>query len=183
VPLDPLYVLWDVLMLQPPLFALFVAAAIVTQARHDLLALDTDGCVAFFSNHGDLTIDVERCVTVALQLSAVTPPSCAEDGPQAASAATTTTPAQRRAQTLSQLAAVSSGSWDEGPAWAETVLSSIPKVRRVGAGVAHVRLRAGCPPAGPTTLAVQLATHRRRGPAGRSNCVARHVARRDGVAV
>jgi hypothetical protein len=50
LPLEQLYILWDVLLLRPPAFVLFVALAILCDLRSDLLKQDFNGCIMYFSN-------------------------------------------------------------------------------------------------------------------------------------
>jgi len=81
LPLDQLYTLWDTLLLLPPPFVLCVALALLCdpRTRGQLLALDFNGCIMFFSNllnisvNSQRDIQIERCVAHALSLYAQTP--------------------------------------------------------------------------------------------------------------
>jgi len=76
-PLERIFVLWDVLLLMPPSFILFIALAILISLREKLLSLDFNGCILFFSHLA--VIDVEDALQVALVRFQDTPSSFFSD--------------------------------------------------------------------------------------------------------
>ena len=56
LPLDQVFALWDVVLVKPPAFVLFVAIGILCSLRDKLLPLDFDGAVAFFANSIEIRI-------------------------------------------------------------------------------------------------------------------------------
>lgn len=70
-PLEKIFPLWDKILLAPPSFPFFIAIEIMIQLRDIVLPLDFNSCIATFSQLP--AIDVERCITDALERSAITP--------------------------------------------------------------------------------------------------------------
>jgi serine/threonine protein kinase len=73
LPLAQLMRLWDVLLVNPSCFELFIALSIVMSIRHRLLSLDFNGCVVFFANM--VPVDVSGILKRAIQMFEDTPQS------------------------------------------------------------------------------------------------------------
>lgn len=69
--IDKIYRLWDRLLLEQTSFPLFLAVAIMQILRDQLLEMDFNSCILFFSNMPNLPMD--RCFILGTQLQNTTP--------------------------------------------------------------------------------------------------------------
>lgn len=70
LPIDKVYKIWDRYLVGPS-FTYFMAIAILSQFRKELLSLDFNGCILFFSNLK--SINVEQCIHESEKMVAITP--------------------------------------------------------------------------------------------------------------
>lgn len=73
-PLDKIYHLWDKLLVGPSSLPLFAGIAILRQIRDTLLSYEFNDCIVLFSDSFP-KVDIEKCVSSALTMCKVTPPS------------------------------------------------------------------------------------------------------------
>lgn len=73
-PLDKIYHLWDKLLVGPDSLPLFAGIAILRQIRETLLSYEFNDCIVLFSDSFP-KVDIEKCVSSALTMCKVTPPS------------------------------------------------------------------------------------------------------------
>lgn len=69
--MDKIYRLWDQLLLEQVFFPLFLAVSIMMTLRDQLLVMDFNSCILFFSNMPNLPMD--RCFVLGKQLHETTP--------------------------------------------------------------------------------------------------------------
>lgn len=69
--MDKIYRLWDRLLMEQTTFPLFLAVAMMQMLRDQLLAMDFNSCILFFSNMPNLPMD--RCFVLGTKLYQKTP--------------------------------------------------------------------------------------------------------------